>query len=132
MKLHSRAMILLLSLVVLGGGRDATAQGRIEARANYNLLCSTCHGAHGDGNGPFSVGQQPPATDFTRLPPGRLDADGDGVAATPMDFLLVTQSGAEPFQGSPTMPPIANLGGSGALVPDIVAFIFTEFVPQSP
>jgi len=132
MALCMRMLILVLALAALGGARTVCAQAATEGREAYNLLCSTCHGASGDGNGPFAVGQNPPATNFTRLPPGRLDADRDGLAATPMDFLLVTRDGAEPFGGSPIMPPIANLGGDAALAPAIVEFIFSEFVPRSP
>lgn len=120
----------ILGLLFLVSPRSASAQDMMGARATYDLLCANCHGVQGDGKGAFGVGQVPPPTDFTRSPPGRIDADADGRAATPMDFALVTRDGAAAYQGSPSMPPIVNLGGRAELVPDLVAFIFAEFVPR--
>lgn len=91
------ALAFLLAPAAYAG--DAAA-----GKAKYDMLCFTCHGATGVGDGPAGAALNPPPRDFTK---GDfvLDADGNGTPGEDADLVLVIKNGAGAYGGNPVMAP---------------------------
>lgn len=84
---------------------SAAAAGDVEAgQKTYDMLCTTCHGATGKGDGPGGAALQPPPRDFSQGD-FKFDADGDGTVGSDEDLKLVITNGAMAYGGSPLMTP---------------------------
>lgn len=106
----SRTLLVLLAgalvfLAAPGGAADAAA-----GKANYDALCSSCHGPAGKGDGPAAKGLEPPPRDFA-VGDYKFDADKNGTPGEDADLRLVIQNGAAPYGGNPIMIAWAHLAG---------------------
>jgi mono/diheme cytochrome c family protein len=68
--------------LVLAGGKTIDAHTLSQGHESYMLYCYGCHGEHGDGTGPASVGMRPPPRNFQQakfkfagVPAGQLPVD---------------------------------------------------------
>ena len=93
-------------------------------KAKFQLLCASCHGAEGKGDGPtglaLAAAKQPAPLDFT-VGEFKFDTDGDGVTGTDIDIKNVITRGAQPYGGSMMMAPVMGLSGSD--LDDVIALI---------
>lgn len=114
----------LVALVVLGGVASKAAAGGDPAagKRTFDVVCVTCHGAAGEGNGPMSAALAIPPRDFSKGA-FRFDADGDGTAGEDSDLRLVIKNGAESYGGSPDMTAWRRL--EDAQLDDLVSYIRT-------
>ncbi len=107
----------LLLLAAPGFAGDAAA-----GKATYDMLCTTCHGPTGKGDGPAGVALQPPPRDFS-VGEFKFDADKNGTPGEDNDLKLVIQNGAAAYGGNPVMAPWGHL--ADADLDNVVAFIKT-------
>ncbi len=97
------------------GAADAAA-----GKANYDSLCSICHGPTGKGDGPAGAALTPPARDFS-VGEFKYDADKNGTPGEDIDLSLVIKNGAAAYGGNPVMAPWGHL--ADADLANLVAFI---------
>ncbi|MCP3986624.1 MAG: cytochrome c, partial [bacterium] len=99
------------------GAADADA-----GKANYDALCSTCHGPSGKGDGPAGAALTPPPRDFS-VGEFKYDSDKNGTAGEDTDLKLVIQNGAAAYGGNPVMAPWGFL--TEADIDNVIAYIRT-------
>jgi len=91
-------------------------------KKNYDMLCFTCHGTSGKGDGPAGAALNPPPRNFT-LGKFKFDANKDGKVGTDEDLALVIKNGAGAYGGNPTMAPWGYLSDKD--IADLIAYIRT-------
>jgi len=111
------AVLALLAPAAFAGGNAAAG------KKTYDMLCFTCHGTTGKGDGPAGAALNPPPRNFT-VGAFKFDADGDGTPGSDADLTLIVTNGAGKYGGNPVMAP-----WGGALKPqqiqDVIAYIRT-------
>lgn len=105
---------LLTPLTALAAG-DAKA-----GKKTYEMLCFTCHGMTGKGDGPAGQAIRPPPRDFS-AGEFKFDANNDGNAGTDADLALVIKNGAGAYGGNVMMAPWGHL--SDGEVQNLIAYI---------
>jgi mono/diheme cytochrome c family protein len=82
---------------------DWTGGDPNEGRKIYELYCFTCHGAHGQGDGPGAAALDPKPRDFTS---GRfyIDANANNKTGEQVDIARVIRESPGAFGGSRAMP----------------------------
>ena len=107
-----------LGLLVAG---SASAGGDVEAgKATFTILCVSCHGAGGKGDGPVGAMLQPPPRDFT-TGDFKFDTDDIDGPGTDTDLKNVISQGAAAFGGSPLMAPNPSLTDDD--IANLIAFV---------
>ena len=96
-----------------------------KGKATFSMLCVSCHGETGKGDGPVGGMLQPPPRDFS-VGEFKFDADGDGKTGSDEDLKLVIQKGGGAFGGSPLMAPNPSLSD------DDVANVIVDGLIDSP
>jgi cytochrome c553 len=90
----------------------------------FQVLCASCHGAGGKGDGPtgkaLAAAGQPAPRDFT-VGEFVIDADKDGKTGSDADLKLVITKGALIYGGSAMMAPVQGL--SDADLDNLIAFM---------
>ena len=112
--------VLVLSLLIAPA---AFAAGDPAAgKKNFDMLCFTCHGSTGKGDGPAGAVLNPPPRDFTK---GvfKFDANKDGKPGEDADLKLVIKNGAGAYGGNPAMAPWGHLPDKD--IDDLIAYIRT-------
>jgi len=93
-------------------------------KAKFRMLCASCHGEGGKGDGPtgkaLAAAGQPAPRDFT-VGEFVLDTDKDGKTGTDADLKAVITKGAMIYGGSAMMAPVMGL--SDADLDNLIAFI---------
>jgi mono/diheme cytochrome c family protein len=93
-------------------------------KAKFQMLCVSCHGESGKGDGPtgkaLAAAGQPAPRDFT-IGDFVLDTDKDGKTGTDADLKNVISKGALVYGGSAMMAPIQGM--SDADLDNLVAYI---------
>ncbi len=78
-------------------------------KAKFQLLCASCHGAEGKGDGPtglaLAAAKQPAPRDFS-VGDFKFDTDEDGNPGTDIDLRNVITKGALVYGGSAMMAPV--------------------------
>ncbi len=78
----------------------------------FQLLCISCHGTEGKGDGPvglaLAAAKQPAPRDFS-VGDFVFDTDGDGEAGTDADIKNIVTKGALVYGGSALMAPVVGL-----------------------
>ena len=96
---------LLASAVVLAIAPSAAlAADLAKGKETFKMICATCHGEGGKGDGPGGAGLQPPPRDFTKAQ-FKFDANKNGKTGEDADLHAVIAQGAAAFGGSPLMTP---------------------------
>ena len=118
----SRHSLLVSALVLAIAPSAALAAADIaKGKETYKMICETCHGPTGKGDGPGAQGIQPSPRDFSKGE-FKYDADKDGKAGADADLSLIIKNGAAAYGGSPLM-----VGWGAALqeadVANIIAFV---------
>ena len=84
------------------------------------MLCFTCHGMTGKGDGPAGAAIKPPPRDFSKGD-FKFDANKDGTPGTDEDLALIIKNGAGPYGGNVMMAPWGHL--SEKEIQDVVAYV---------
>jgi mono/diheme cytochrome c family protein len=103
----SRHSFLVCALAIAIAPSGALAADLAKGKETFKMICSTCHGEGGKGDGPGGQGLQPPPRDFTKGD-FKFDANKDGKPGEDADLKLVISKGAAEFGGSPLMTPWAG------------------------
>jgi len=82
----------------------ALAADLAKGKETFKMICSTCHGEGGKGDGPGGQGLQPPPRDFTQGD-FKFDANKNGKTGEDADLHAVIHDGAAAYGGSPLMTP---------------------------
>jgi len=117
----SRIALVALAVGAFFTADTAFAGDAAAGKAKYNMLCLSCHGATGKGDGPVGGALNPKPRDFS-VGEFKFDADKDGTTGTDADLKLVIKNGSSAYGGSPMMAPWgATL--SDADLDNLVAFV---------
>jgi mono/diheme cytochrome c family protein len=103
----SRHSFLVCALAIAIAPSAALAADLAKGKETFKMICSTCHGEGGKGDGPGGQGIQPPPRDFTKGD-FKFDANKNGKPGEDADLKLVISKGAAEFGGSPLMTPWAG------------------------
>ena len=106
------ASVILPSQAMAG---DAAA-----GKAQYDVLCMSCHGATGKGDGPVGAALSPKPRDFS-VGDFAFDTDGDGKKGTDADLNNVLVNGGAAYGGSALMAPWPALSDEERA--NLIAFI---------
>lgn len=99
----------------------ATAADLAAGKKTYDMMCASCHGATGKGDGPTGAALKPKARDFT---------DAAWQANTTDEKLKKVILAGGPANGlSPMMPPYAHI--KGADLDNLAAYV-RSFKPAQP
>ena len=118
----TRSLTALAALLAaLTFSAPAFAEGDAAAgKKTYDMLCFTCHGMTGKGDGPAGAALNPPPRDFS-VGEFALDANGNGTPGEDEDLALVVAKGAGAFGGNPSMAPWGHLPEKD--IQDVVAYV---------
>ena len=123
MRRNTLTLVLIASLSsLLVSGLASAAGDAAKGKATFSMLCVSCHGETGKGDGPVGGMLQPPPRDFS-VGDFKFDADGDGKTGTDEDLILVIQKGGGAFGGSPLMAPNPSLSDDD--IANVIAYIRT-------
>lgn len=103
----SRHSFLVCALVAAIAPSAALAADIAKGKETFKMICATCHGETGKGDGPGGQGLQPPPRDFSKGD-FKFDANKNGKPGEDGDLKLVISKGAAEFGGSPLMTPWAG------------------------
>jgi mono/diheme cytochrome c family protein len=103
----SRHSFLVCALVVAIAPSAALAADLAKGKETFKMICATCHGETGIGDGPGAQGIQPSPRDFTKGE-FKFDANKNGKTGEDADLKGVISKGAAEFGGSPLMTPWAG------------------------
>jgi len=117
----NRHSLLASALVLAIAPSAALAADLAKGKETFKMICATCHGEGGKGDGPGGQGIQPPPRDFTKGD-FKFDANKNGKAGEDADLKLVISKGAAEFGGSPLMTPWAG-ALSDADIDNVIAVI---------
>jgi mono/diheme cytochrome c family protein len=117
----SRHSLLVSALVLAIAPSAALAADIAKGKETYKMICETCHGPTGKGDGPGAQGIQPSPRDFSK---GEFKFDGNknGKTGEDADLKAVISKGAAEFGGSPLMTPWAG-ALSDADIDNVIAVI---------
>ncbi len=114
-------LMMLAALMIPSVSYAADAEA---GNVKFQLLCISCHGTEGTGDGPtglaLAAAKQPAPRDFS-VGDFKFDTDVDGVAGTDADLRNVIKNGAFKYGGSMLMAPIASLTDTD--IENIIALI---------
>jgi mono/diheme cytochrome c family protein len=99
--------LLVSALILAIAPSAALAADLAKGKETFKMICATCHGESGKGDGPGGQGIQPPPRDFTKGD-FKFDANKNGKVGEDADLKLVISKGAAEFGGSPLMTPWAG------------------------
>ena len=99
----------------------ARAADIAKGKETFTMICASCHGESGKGDGPGGRGLTPPPLDFTKAQ-FKFDADKNGKMGEDADLKAVISQGAAAFGGSPLMTPWAG-ALTDADIDNVIAFI---------
>jgi mono/diheme cytochrome c family protein len=123
MRRNTLTFVLIASLSsLLVSGVASAAGDAAKGKATFSLLCVSCHGETGKGDGPVGAMLQPAPRDFS-VAEFKFDSNGDGKTGTDEDLTLVIQKGAGAFGGSPLMAPNPSLSDED--IANLIAYIRT-------
>jgi mono/diheme cytochrome c family protein len=114
-------LIAAFALAAASVPSAAPAADLAKGKETFKMICSTCHGETGKGDGPGGAGLQPPPRDFSKGD-FKFDADKNGKTGEDADLKAVISKGAAEFGGSPLMTPWAGTL-SDADIDNVVAVI---------
>ena len=97
-------LTLFVGALVLAPIGAAAAGDAAAGKKTYDMLCFTCHGMTGKGDGPAGAAIKPPPRDFS-VGDFKFDANKDGKPGTDEDLALVIKNGAGPYGGNVMMAP---------------------------
>ena len=117
----NRHSLLASALVLAIAPSAALAADLAKGKETFKMICATCHGESGKGDGPGGQGIQPPPRDFTKGD-FKFDANKNGKVGEDADLKLVISKGAAEFGGSPLMTPWAG-ALSDADIDNVIAVI---------
>ena len=118
----SRHSFLVWALVAAIAPSTALAAGDLaKGKETFKMICATCHGETGVGDGPGAQGLQPSPRDFTKAQ-FKFDANKNGKTGEDADLKGVISKGAAEFGGSPLMTPWAGTL-SDADIDNVIAVI---------
>ena len=117
----NRHSLLASALVLAIAPSAALAADLAKGKETFKMICATCHGEGGKGDGPGGQDIQPPPRDFTKGD-FKFDANKNGKAGEDADLKLVISKGAAEFGGSPLMTPWAG-ALSDADIDNVIAVI---------
>ena len=118
----NRHSLLASALVLVVAPSAALAAGDLaKGKETYKMICETCHGPLGKGDGPGAQGLQPPPRDFTKGE-FKFDANKNGKTGEDADLKGVISKGAFEFGGSPLMAPWAGVL-SDSDIDNVIAYI---------
>ena len=117
----NRHSLLASALVLAIAPSAALAADLAKGKETFKMICATCHGEGGKGDGPGGQGIQPPPRDFTKGD-FKFDANKNGKVGEDADLKLVISKGAAEFGGSPLMTPWAG-ALSDADIDNVIAVI---------
>ena len=103
----NRHSLLASALVLVIAPSAALAADLAKGKETFKMICATCHGEGGKGDGPGGQGLTPPPRDFTKGE-FKFDANKNGKVGEDADLKLVISKGAAEFGGSPLMTPWAG------------------------
>ena len=103
----NRHSLLASALVLVIAPSAALAADLAKGKETFKMICATCHGEGGKGDGPGGQGLTPPPRDFTKGE-FKFDANKNGKPGEDADLKLVISKGAAEFGGSPLMTPWAG------------------------
>ncbi|MEN8161851.1 MAG: cytochrome c [Myxococcota bacterium] len=112
--------LLFVFTTVLALGAPAAFADAAAGKKNYDILCFTCHGATGKGDGPAGAALTPAPRDFS-VGDFKFDADKNGTAGEDNDLKLVIKNGAGAYGGNPSMAPWGHLSDQD--IDNIVAYV---------
>ena len=117
----TRHSLLVCALVAAIAPGAALAADIAKGKETYKMICETCHGPTGKGDGPGAQGIQPSPRDFSK---GEFKFDGNknGKTGEDADLKAVISKGAAEFGGSPLMTPWAG-AISDADIDNVIAVI---------
>ena len=117
----SRLSLLVSALALAIAPISAHAADLAKGKETYKMICETCHGPTGKGDGPGAQGIQPSPRDFSK---GEFKFDGNknGKTGEDADLKAVISKGAAEFGGSPLMTPWAG-AISDADIDNVIAVI---------
>ncbi|MBW2242821.1 MAG: cytochrome c [Deltaproteobacteria bacterium] len=118
----TRTLLVLLASAFVFLAAPVGAADAAAGKANYDMLCSVCHGPTGKGDGPAGVALTPPPRDFS-VGEFKYDADKNGTPGEDADLTLIIKNGAAAYGGNPVMAPWGHL--ADADLANLVAFIRT-------
>ena len=110
----------LAGLLLVGAASAQEEHDLAAGKKNFDMLCMSCHGATGKGDGPAGAVLNPTPRDFS-VGDFKFDADKDGTPGTDADLALVIKNGAGAYGGSPLMAPWGHL--SDPEVANLVAYV---------
>ena len=117
----NRHSLLASALVLVIAPSAALAADLAKGKETFKMICATCHGEGGKGDGPGGQGLNPPPRDFTKAQ-FKYDANKNGKVGEDADLKLVISKGAAEFGGSPLMTPWAG-ALSDADIDNVIAVI---------
>ena len=110
----------LAVLFVLGAAGAQAEHDLAAGKKSYDMLCMSCHGTTGKGDGPAGAALDPKPRDFS-IGDFKIDANKDGTAGSDEDMALVIKNGAAAYGGSPLMAPWGHL--SEPEIANLVAYV---------
>lgn len=119
-------LALLALLAPLAAGSASAAGDAAAGKATFSIVCMSCHGETGKGDGVVGAMLQPPPRDFSKAN-FKFDANKDGTAGTDADLAAVIRQGAAGFKdasgaaGSALMAPNPSLSDED--IANLIAFI---------
>ena len=113
-------LLSVLALALLIAPSAFAAGDAAAGKKNYDMLCFTCHGSTGTGNGPAAAALNPPPRDFSKGE-FKFDADKNGKAGEDADLKLVIKNGAGTYGGNPAMAPWGHLADKD--LDDLIAYV---------
>jgi mono/diheme cytochrome c family protein len=118
----TRHSILVSALIAAIAPTAAFAAADLaKGKETFKMICATCHGETGKGDGPGGAGLQPPPRDFSKAQ-FKFDTNKNGKAGEDADLKAVISKGAAEFGGSPLMTPWAGTL-SDADIDNVIAVI---------
>jgi mono/diheme cytochrome c family protein len=113
-------LLSLLALALLIAPSAFAAGDAAAGKKNFDMLCFTCHGMTGTGDGPAGAALNPPPRDFSKGD-FKFDADKNGKAGEDADLKLVIKNGGGAYGGNPAMAPWGHLADKD--LDDLIAYV---------
>jgi mono/diheme cytochrome c family protein len=115
-----RLLFVFTTVLALAAPAAFAAGDAAAGKKNYDMLCFTCHGSTGKGDGPAGAALTPAPRDFS-VGDFKFDADKNGTPGEDADLSLVIKNGAAAYGGNPSMAPWGHLSDQD--VANLVAYV---------